>query len=300
MVRTTRRGLLQAVGAAAGLGAAGTLAACVPLPGGQTPSGATGGASAPPATNSPTAATTTPAASAGLRLVTASDGHLGEPGTDSRRFLEELVDAVNTLHATAPVDIAVLNGDIGHGGAALLREAKKGLDRLEMPYLVTQGNHDEVSPAEWEDIWGAPGDQVYRLGRRSLVLANTSNEAGDYLCADQDWLAQALSGEAGQQDVLVFMHITPNTWTKWGIACPGVRRVLAGAPNVRAVFNGHDHDQGGVKVDEGVHYFFDAHYGGHWGTSYRAFRLVELGEGHLGTRLVTTTGERRSGDDLRW
>jgi hypothetical protein len=297
MVRTaSRRAVLQAIGAAAGLGATGTLAACT------TPATGTPVTSAaPPAPSASTSpAGPTPTAPRPLRFLTASDGHLGEPGTDSRRFLTDFVAAANRFQAATPVDFAVINGDIGHGGVALLTEAKAGLDRLSMPYYVTQGNHDEVDDAEWEGVWGTPGNQVLRFGARSLVLANTSNKAGDYLCADLGWLKRTLASEAGQQDVLVVMHITPNTWTKHGIACPDVRRLLGRTPNVRAVFNGHDHDEAGMKTDDGVPYFFDAHYGGHWGTSYRAFRVVEVGAGRLDTHLVTLSGEQRGSVALTW
>ncbi len=239
-------------------------------------------------------------ASETLRFVTASDGHLGEDGTDSRRFLAEFVAAVNRLHAVDPVDFAVLNGDIGHGGRTLLEEARAGLDGLAMPYFASQGNHDGVSATDWEDVWGRPANLVHRVGARSIVIANTSNEAGDYLCPDPGWLRQALAGEAGQQDVFAFLHITPHTWTRFGIACDTAAALFAGTPNLRAVFNGHDHDEAGLKVDRGVPYFFDAHYGGHWGTPYRAFRVVEVAAGRLTTRLVSTDGTRLPVESLTW
>jgi hypothetical protein len=47
-------------------------------------------------------------------------------------------------------------------------------------------------------------------------------------------------------------------------------------PNIRAVFNGHDHDEEGIKKREEVPFIFDAHFGGNWGTDYRGFRIVEL------------------------
>ena len=251
-----------------------------------------------PATS--TSPTPTREAVGGLRFVTASDGHLGQPKTDSRRYLTDFVAAVNRANAEEPLDFAVINGDIGHGGVALQQEARVGLDQLDVPYFVTQGNHDEVSAAVWEAVWGAPGNQVRRLGMTSLVLANTSNEAGDYLCAEETWLERALAGEAGQTDAFLFMHITPNTWTTFGVACPGVRRLLADTANLRAVFNGHDHDQASVLVNDGTHYFFDAHYGGSWGTSYRAFRLVEVVGTRLATRLVTVDGEAKEPTTLTW
>ena len=46
--------------------------------------------------------------------------------------------------------------------------------------------------------------------------------------------------------------------------------------NVRAVFNGHDHNEDGIKMKNQLPFIFDAHFGGDWGTPYRGFRVVEL------------------------
>ena len=47
-------------------------------------------------------------------------------------------------------------------------------------------------------------------------------------------------------------------------------------PNVKAIFNGHDHDEEGIKTKNNIPFIFDAHFGGNWGTAYRGFRVVEL------------------------
>ncbi|MGC3992731.1 MAG: metallophosphoesterase [Propionicimonas sp.] len=291
----SRRTVLRTLGGA-GLAASGLVAGCAP----EAPATSGVAPTATPSATPTTSATPVSPAGAVFRFATASDGHLGQPGTDSRRDLSELVAAVNDFAATDPLEFLLLNGDIGHGGVALQEEARSGLDDLAVPYFVTQGNHDKVSAAQWTRVWGTPGNFVQRFGHRSIIGTNTSNLAGDYLCADTSWLRSALAEEAGQSDVFVFMHITPNTWTTYGIDCQGVRDVLAAAPNLRAVFNGHDHDQTGVKVDQGVSYVFDARYGGNWGTPYRAFRVVEVEGRQLRTRLVTTTGRERETLTLEW
>lgn len=300
-VDPSRRAVLLAM-AAAGLAASSTaLEGCTtPVVGANTSPPTDPAASPTPSTVTTPRASSSGTAATVFRFATASDGHLGEPDTDSRRFLTEFVDGVNRADAAAALEFVVVNGDIGHGGVELLQEAKAGLERLAVPFFATQGNHDEVDAADWKRVWGTPGNFVRRFGERSIVCANTSNLAGDYLCADRAWLARALAGEADQRDVFVFMHITPNTWTKYGVACPAVREVLAAAGNVRAVFNGHDHDQTGVKVDEGVHYIFDARYGGHWGTPYRAFRIAEVEGTQLTTWLVTTDGRELPATTITW
>lgn len=282
MDRLSRRTLLGAVGAAGF-----ALASCsAPNP----PS------AAPTPKPSPTASSTKEL----FRFATASDGHWGEANTPSQRYLKDLVSTVNKVHQAAPIEILVLNGDLGMGGRKRLQAARDGLDRIDPTYLAVPGNHDEVSSADWKKIWGTPVNLVRRFGDRSLILANTSNKAGDYRCANSAWLAEALTSEAEQRDVFVFMHITPKEWTKYGVDCPQVRAMLAEAPNVRAVFNGHDHDQAGIKKAAGVPYIFDSHYGGSWGTKYRAFRMVEVSRSSFKTWLVTTSGKKRDQEVISW
>lgn len=225
---------------------------------------------------------------------------MDEPGTSSERRFTELVESVNATHDDDPLDFIVINGDIGHGGLGPLQKAKAALDHLRMPYFVTQGNHDQVDATEWREVWGAPPNHVAHFGARSIVLPNSSNRAGEYLCADFDWMDRTLKELAGQRDVLVFMHITPNSWTRFGVDRPELRTLLANTSNLRAVFNGHDHDQNSVLVDGGVHYFFSAHFGGHWGTKGRFFREVELGDRQLATWLTPTAGDPGATITITW
>lgn len=277
------------LGAAAGLGLAGCVGPLAPSP------DPTGGGPA-----SSTASSPTPAPSPVLRFATASDGHLGQTGTPSKRYLGEMVAAVNDVDATTPIEVLILNGDLADSGRSNLEAVRDGLAELRPPYLAIPGNHDRVSNQVWKQVWGTPPNLVRRYGERSVVLANTSNRAGDFRCASVDWLSEALAAEAGQRDVFVFMHITPKSWTKYGLDCPEVRQLLAETPNVRAVFNGHDHDQAGIKVDAGLPYVFDSHYGGDWGTTQRAFRLVEVEEASLTTWLVTTAGKALKPETIAW
>ncbi|MCE1173250.1 MAG: metallophosphoesterase [Propionibacteriales bacterium] len=244
-------------------------------------------------------ASPTPTASR-LHFAVASDFHYGEPDTDGQAAFAAAVAALNAADAADPLAFVVLNGDLSHGGVDLARQAKSALADLRPRLLVTPGNHDELTEAEWQQVWGAPSDQVVRFGDRSLILANTSNAAGDYVCPHQEWLSAALASEAEQRDVFVFFHITVKKWTTHGIDCPQTRALLAGAGNVRAVFNGHDHDQVSVKDDDGLHYFFDGHVGGSWGAPESTYRDVVVTDTGLTTRLISLDGRELSHDSLTW
>jgi hypothetical protein len=211
-----------------------------------------------------------------LRFAVASDGHYGQPETTYDQSFLELVKHINNEHARRPLDYCVINGDIIHDEPSLLQPAKDQISRLEMPFGVTQGNHDLVSEDEWSHIWGMSVNHHYSIKDQAFLMAKTSNQKGEYVCPDLSWMAKRLEEYKDAQNIFIFLHITPVKWTTYGIDCPDFVELLKRHRNVRAVFNGHDHDQDDVKISEGVPYLFSAHFGGNWGTAYRGFRMVEV------------------------
>jgi hypothetical protein len=176
------------------------------------------------------------------------------------------------------LDFVVLNGDLIHDQPEFLPQVKAYWDRLDVPYFVTKGNHDKVSGAVWESTWGYRENSEFERGEYGFLLGTTSNEQGDYLCADIDWLKSALQKYQGKKGVFVFLHINQNKVTRHGVACSEVAALLEGTKNVRAVFNGHDHDVDNVIYSNDRAYLFDGHVGGSWGTNYRGYRIVEADE----------------------
>lgn len=213
-----------------------------------------------------------------LRFAVASDGHYGEKNTPYDEYFETLVTRINDEHLVRPFNFCMFNGDIIHDNKAFFSPAKTALDKLKVKYYVSQGNHDHVAAQEWEDIWGIPVNHDFKINKNSFLIATTSNEAGTYLCPDLDWLKEKLKKHRRQHNIFLFLHINPGKLTKYGVDCPAFFELLAQHKNVRAVFNGHDHDEEGVKMKQEIPFLFDAHFGGSWGTSYRGYRIVELAE----------------------
>jgi predicted phosphohydrolase len=211
-----------------------------------------------------------------LRFVVASDGHYGQQGTEFDSFHETLIKYVTDFHNVNPLDFCVINGDIIHDGKDFLVPAKAWLDKLPVRYFVTKGNHDMVSDAYWNDVWKMPVNHVVRMKENVILLATTSNEKGEYLSPDLNWMKITLDASKKAKNVFIFIHIPQAKWTKNGIETPAFFELVKQYKNVRGVFHGHEHDQDGVKMVETVPYMFDAHIGGSWGTSYRGFRVVEL------------------------
>ncbi len=211
-----------------------------------------------------------------LRFVVASDGHYGLANTDYENFFSTIVTRINEEHAADPFSFCVINGDIIHDDKKHFPAAKKALDALSMKYYVSQGNHDHVNADEWQTIWNMPVNFDFSIKKNSFLVGTTSDEKGTYLCPDVKWFARKLEEHKRQQNVFIFIHINPGKQTKYGVDCPELFELFAKYKNIRAVFNGHDHDEEGIKMKNDIPFIFDAHFGGDWGTSYRGFRVVEL------------------------
>ncbi|MEP6751021.1 MAG: metallophosphoesterase [Bacteroidota bacterium] len=213
-----------------------------------------------------------------LRFAVASDGHYGEPKTDYDNFYSTVVSRVNEEHASNPFAFCMVNGDIVHNDKTLYPAAKAHLDKLQMRYYVSQGNHDHVTPDEWKGIWDIPVNHDFKIKKTSFLIGTTSDEKGTYLPPNLLWMANKLEEHKKQEHVFIFLHINPAKQTANAVDCPELFNVLAKYPNVKAIFNGHDHDQEDVKLKNNIPFIFDAHFGGSWGTAYRGFRVVELME----------------------
>ncbi|NDE09540.1 MAG: metallophosphoesterase [Chitinophagia bacterium] len=211
-----------------------------------------------------------------LRFVVASDGHYGQKGTEYEKYFETLVTRINEEHSANPFAFCMINGDIIHDDKTHFPAAKKALDKLALKYYVSQGNHDKVTAKEWETIWNMPVNLDFSIGKNAFLIATTSNENGTYLSPDVNWMAAQLDKHQSKKNVFIFIHINPGKLTKHAVDSPQLFEVFAKHKNIKAVFNGHDHDEEGIKKRNEIPFIFDAHFGGDWGTAYRGFRVVEL------------------------
>ena len=211
-----------------------------------------------------------------LRFAVASDVHYGQPNTLFEQMTETVINQINLFHQQSPLDFSVVNGDLIHNEKEFLPLVKGKLDILKMPYYVTRGNHDMVTPEYWNSVWGTPLNHDVVVKDNGILLGDTSNEKGVYLSPDLSWLNKTLETHKDKKQVFIFLHIPQAKWTKNGISTPEVFDIIKKYPNVKAVFHGHEHDQDGFKMVEKVPYIFDAHVGGNWGTPYKGFRVVEL------------------------
>jgi 3',5'-cyclic AMP phosphodiesterase CpdA len=225
-----------------------------------------------------------------LRFAVASDFHYGQEKTQFDEMVVKIITQINQFHKDSPLLFTVLNGDIIHNEKQLLPIAKQKIDGLLMPYFVTRGNHDMVTGSFWQEVWNTPLNNVREFKEHAIILADSSNEKGEYLSPDLVWLEKELKAFQTKKNVFLFVHIPQIKFTKNCIDTPAFWELIKKYPNIKAVFHGHDHDLDTVFMKESIPFIFDSHAGGNWGTKYNGFRVVELlKDGSLITYIMNPT-----------
>lgn len=211
-----------------------------------------------------------------LRFAVASDGHYGQPDTKYDDMHDEMIAWLNAEKKDRGIDFTMINGDLFHNDAAMMPGAKKKWDGLLMPYYVSHGNHDMIDEESWNKTWNVKWHYTFGQHDVPFIVLNTADDKGKYICPDLDFAKEQLEKYKSKEQLFVFMHITPFSWTKGGLPCPELVEMFNKQKNLKATFHGHDHEQDGVKQNEGKNYFFDSHVAGNWGTDYHGYRIVEV------------------------
>jgi hypothetical protein len=210
------------------------------------------------------------------RFAIASDGHYGQPDTQYEMLHEQMIEWINAEKSNRGIDFTVINGDLFHNDSSYLNEVKSKWDQLKMPYYVSHGNHDQTNEIHWKNVWNMPWHFSFDHKQTGIIVLNTADHKGTYICPDVEWTRTQLQRYASKKQLFVFMHITPFKWTKGGIPCPAITDLFDHQKNLKAVFHGHDHDQDDLKINNRKYYFFDSHIAGNWGTAYNGYRIVEV------------------------
>ncbi len=228
-----------------------------------------------------------------LRIIIASDFHYGQPKTDFEGMAATFIDKANAFAAAHACNFCILNGDLIHDKTEWAAKAKASYDKLSLPYFVTKGNHDRLSDTDWAEVWKMPVNFSFEKKKVGFILGTTSNEKGDYLSPDLDFLKTELDKFSKLKTVILALHIPQAKWTANGVENKEFFDLVSKYPNLKAIFHGHEHDQDGIIMHAGKPYIFDSHIGGSWGTDYRGFRVLEISKtGELVTYMMDPEVER--------
>lgn len=92
-----------------------------------------------------------------------------------------------------------------------------------------------------------PVNLDFTINENTFLIATTSDEKGAYLCPDVNWVASRLEQYQQQKNIFIFIHINRSKQTKNAVDCRELFDVFAKHKNIKAFFNGHDHDEEGIK-----------------------------------------------------
>ncbi len=170
----------------------------------------------------------------------------------------KLQRAVDHLNAMCPQpDLVLITGDLGDFGLVEeYRQARLALDRLQMPFYLVPGNHDERQAlreafADHKYLFQTDAHLSYAIEGLPLRLVGLDTSVPGKPCGEvdgvrRDWLEAQLS-RAPQQRTLLFMHHPP---VEVGLDHMDVQRlhgsdelasVLALNPQVELILCGHLH-----------------------------------------------------------
>ncbi|MBR9998316.1 MAG: metallophosphoesterase [Cyclobacteriaceae bacterium] len=211
-----------------------------------------------------------------FRFAVASDGHFGETGVDSERNYHNLVNWLLEEKKQRGLDMWFFNGDLIHDIVENLPKVRNYFDSVNVPYYVIRGNHDTVQDEDWEKFFGYKPNFEVRTHEILFLGSKTSDEKGNYHCADIDWLQKRLKSNLHQKLIFIFLHISQGGWTEQGIFCPEVINFLDQHPEITAVFHGHDHKEDHMRESKNTLFFFDGYIGSTWGLDYFGYRMVEI------------------------
>lgn len=218
-----------------------------------------------------------------LRFALASDGHYAQPGTDSDFFYSQLITWLSKEHEQNHLDFVIINGDLVHNRPDLLPKVKETyLDKLPVPYHTIPGNHDFADAKIWKNVFGYEDKYTLEFDDIGFVLANTADTRGRYVCPDNAFLKASFDRFKSKKVVFAILHIAPHQWlpeeNKIFLNCAKTVELLHAYPNIKATFHGHDHSLDSVRYTSKLPHFFDSHFGGNWGTDYKGYRIVEVGQ----------------------
>jgi 3',5'-cyclic AMP phosphodiesterase CpdA len=216
-----------------------------------------------------------------LRFALVSDGHYGQKNTPFDENYENMLGWINKEYKTNGLDFVIVNGDIVHDRPDLLSVVNQQyFSKFKMPYYAIPGNHDLADAKLWKSVFGYEDTYTFEKQDIVFVTANTSNPKGEFLCPDNLYLKTQLEKFKNRAIVFVVLHIPPTKWLKeefYNAECEETLNLLHSYPNVKAAFHGHDHAVDGVRyTNNKFPHFFDAHFGGNWGTTYKGYRIVEI------------------------
>jgi len=183
-------------------------------------------------------------ASKPFRFALFTDTHISTSNPIPSEDLRNAITEVNTLQN---IDFVLVDGDIANlGDTASLKEAKRLLQTLKMPFYIVPGNHDfrwnvDGGATNFIRIFGADKfiftyKNVVFAGFTTVLLKNATTATIQQ--DDIDWMKKALNKSGKKKPTFIVTHypLLAGDVENW----KDMTKVLHKF-NVKAILNGHYH-----------------------------------------------------------
>ena len=203
-----------------------------------------------------------------LRVLISSDIHCTDLlewyGVGFRDRMQHWVDTVLAEHASSPVDLVVINGDISldywiNGGSVLTKGqgtagifVKEYLSQLpeEIAVFVMPGNHEQYSDEDWLALTGNHRQGAMTLGGRLFLFLDNfagdldpkNNHDGVYTQTDVSYIEEMMAKYPSQDVYLIAHYFDTNAESA------AFKKLVAENDRVKALFAGHTHKSAVVEI----------------------------------------------------
>ncbi len=188
-----------------------------------------------------------------LNIAHITDLHIAEDDSPVRNInvRQNFLRVLGSASSFRP-DLIVLGGDLAaeNGEVGAYQWIKSQLDNIEIPYLITPGNHDDVGNLASFFKSGNPDFQSWDVIWKddNVIVMGVDSSKGVITDQQLHWMHK--TAKTANSPILLFMHYPPlNCGCRFMDAKypltnkKDVFNVIAGCNNISAVFCGHYHTE---------------------------------------------------------
>jgi predicted phosphodiesterase len=166
--------------------------------------------------------------------------------SDNHDYYDGLEKQISYINRNSmKYDFVIVTGDLSNVGlVSEFMESKRRLDKLNIPYLTTSGNHDLLINGE-KIFYKIFGNDTYAFEYQNtkFILFNNNNWESSKRVPDMNFLEHELITNA-QNHVILFSHVAPDDPDRFTNSQISNLKELVNRYGVSYYVNGHNHNYG--------------------------------------------------------
>ena len=175
--------------------------------------------------------------------------------SDTHDYYDGLEKQVNYINNNSQsFDFVIVTGDLSNVGLVEeFEQTKKRLDKLNLPYITTSGNHDLL--INGRQIYKAMfGNDTYSFEYKNtkFILYNNNNWESPSNVPDFNWVEHELASNS-KSNLILLSHVAPNDTDRFTGSQISHIQELVDRYSVHYYINGHNHNPGTGNFGNATH-----------------------------------------------